>query len=85
MKHDRHQQFNNNNNFLWMKAVPLKVLIFARRLFLNQIPTRDKLHERSVLLVSEQGCVANCGTNEDKEHLFFTCSFFSGLWNLIAG
>jgi len=46
LEHDRHQQLNNNN-FLWLKVVPLKVLIFAWRLFLDRIPTRDK----SLLLV----------------------------------
>jgi hypothetical protein len=49
--------------------VPLKVLIFAWRLFLNRIPTRDKIFQRRVLLISEQGCVANCGSNEDSTYL----------------
>jgi len=84
MEIDRHQQHNNNYRFLWLKSVPLKVLIFAWRLFLNRIPTRDKLFHRKVLLVSEQGCIANCGINEDIEHLFLTCGFFGGVWNIIA-
>jgi hypothetical protein len=88
-EHDRYQQ-HNNNNFLWLKAVPLKVLIFAWRLFLNRIPTIDKIFQRRVLIrrvliISEQGCVANCGSNEDREHLFIMCSFFGYLWKLIAG
>jgi len=82
--YDRHHQ-HNNNNFLWLKAVPLKVLIFTWRLFLDQIPTRDKLFQRRVLLISDQGCVANCGFNEDMEHLFFKCIFFGDLWKLVAG
>jgi len=81
---DTHQQHNNNYRFLWLKAVPLKVLIFAWRLFLNRIPTRDKPFQCRVLLVSEQGCIANCGYNEDREHLFLTCGFFGGVWNIIA-
>ena len=48
MEFDRHQQHNNNYRFLWLKGVPLKVLIFAWRLFLNLIPTRDKLFQRRV-------------------------------------
>jgi len=52
---DRHQQHNNNYRFWWLKAVPLKVLIFAWRLFLNRIPTSDKLFQRRVLLASDQG------------------------------
>jgi hypothetical protein len=87
LEHDRHQQLNNNNNnnFLWLKAVPLKVLIFAWRLFLDRIPTRDKLFQRRVILISDQGCVGNCGSNEVREHLFITCSFFGDLWKLVAG
>jgi len=81
---DSNQQPNGNFRFLWLKAVPLKVLIFAWRLFLNRIPTRDKLFQRKVLLVSEHGCIANCGINEDIEHLFLTCCFFGGVWNIVA-
>jgi hypothetical protein len=78
------QHQHNNYRFLWLKAVPLKVLIFACRLFLNRIPTRDKLFHRKVSLVSEQGCIANCGFNEDRDHLFLTCGFFDGVWHIIA-
>ena len=65
--------------------MPLRVLIFVWRLFLNRIPTRDKLFQRYVLLIFAQGCVANCDSNEDRDHLFITCGFFGGLWQLIAG
>jgi hypothetical protein len=66
------------------ETTPLKVLIFAWRLFLNRIPDRDKLFHWKVLLVFEQCCIANCGLNEDREHLFLTCGFFGGVWNIIA-
>jgi len=62
---------------MWLKAVPLKVSIFVWRLFLNRIPTRDKLFQRRVLAESDQSCVANCGLNEDINHLFLNCGF---LW-----
>lgn len=75
----------HNNQFLWLQEVPLKVSIFAWRLFLNRVPTRDKLLQRRALTIDEQGCVANCGSNEDKDHLFINCVFFGGLWPLIAG
>jgi len=63
----RHHHFNK---FLWLKAVSLKVSIFAWRLFLNWVPTRDNLVHRRVLLASDQSCVANCGYNEDDDHFF---------------
>jgi len=34
--------------------------------------------------VSEQGCIANCGFNEDIKHLFLTCGFFGGVWHIIS-
>jgi len=43
--------------------------------------TGDKLFQRRVLLVLEQSCVANCGLNEDKDHLFLNCGFF---WRYLA-
>jgi len=61
------------------------VLIFVWRLFLNRIPTRDKHFQRRVLLISEQGCVANCGSNEDRDHLFQNCGSFGVLWQYIVG
>lgn len=61
------------------------MLIFAWRLFLNRIPTKDKLFQQYVLLISEQGCVSNWDSNEDRDHLFITCGFFGGLGQLIAG
>ena len=79
MEVDGQHQHHNNYRFLWLKAVPLKVLIFAWRLFLNWILTRDKLFHRKVLLVSEQGCIVNYGFNEDRDHLFLTCGFFGGV------
>jgi len=74
----------NNNKFLWLKAVPLKVSIFVWRLFLNRIPARDNLVQRHVILVSDHNCVANCGLNEDREHLFLNCGFFGGIWHCIV-
>jgi len=78
---DIRQEQINNNNFIWLKAVPLKVSIFAWCLFLNRLPTRDKLFQRRVLADSDQRCHANCGLNEDKDHLFLNCGFF---WRYLA-
>jgi len=38
----------NDIQFLWLKAVPLKVSIFAWGLFLNRVPTKDKLVQMRV-------------------------------------
>ena len=80
---DNSQVHSNNNKFMWLKAVPLKVSTFVWRLFLNRIPTRDKLAQMHVILASDQNCVANCGLNEDRDHLFLNCGFFGGIWQCI--
>jgi len=30
----------------------------------------------------EQGCSANCGLIEDRDHLFFQCDFYRKIWQL---
>lgn len=79
---DHNQHYNK---FMWLKAVPLKVLIFDWRLFLNRFSTRDNLFHRCVLLVSKQSCVANYGSNEDIDHLFLNSGVFGVLLQLVAG
>jgi hypothetical protein len=34
---------------LWHNDVPLKVVLFAWRLFCDHLPTKDNLHRRNVL------------------------------------
>nr|ABD28588.1 hypothetical protein MtrDRAFT_AC149032g6v2 [Medicago truncatula] len=55
------------------------------RLFRNRLPTRDKLFQRRVLAESDQSCSANCGLNEDEDHLFLNCVFFEGIWQAYCG
>ena len=62
--------------------VPLKVSIFAWRLGLNHLPSKDNLFKRRVLTEVEQGCSANCGLTEDRDHLFFQCDFYCKIWQL---
>jgi len=37
-----------------------------------------------VLADNDQGCIANCGFNEDRDHLFINCPVFGGLWPQIT-
>ena len=43
---------------LWHKDVPLKVVLFAWRLFQDRLPTKDNLHRRGVLDRDSMLCVA---------------------------
>jgi len=58
-----------------IKVVPLKTFIFAWRLILNHVPTKNNLVQRRILALNDQNCSANCGMNEDKDHLFVKCDF----------
>jgi hypothetical protein len=33
----------------------------------------------------EQGCLANYGSNKDRDHLFVKCNFYGRIWQLIGG
>ena len=63
------------DHLLWLKAVPLKVNIFAWRLFLNRLATKDNLCRRRVLKASQNSYSALCGGMEDMDHLFFKCDY----------
>jgi hypothetical protein len=63
-------------------VAPLKVSIFAWRLGLNRLPTKDNLFKRRVLMEVEQGCSANCGLIEDRDQIFFQCDFYGKIWRL---
>jgi len=68
-------------NMFWQKNIPLKVVVFAWRLFQNQLPTKDNLFRRNV--IDNNLCVSGCGSMETANHLFLHCSFFGSVWNCI--
>ncbi|GJV94416.1 RNA-directed DNA polymerase, eukaryota [Tanacetum coccineum] len=56
----------------WIKCVPIKVNIFAWKVFLDWLPTRSNLSRRGVVIAS-LSCL-NCNVeSEDTAHLFFSC------------
>lgn len=68
---------------LWHKNVPLKVVIFAWRLFRDRLPTKDNLFRRHVITFDAQNCAGECGEMETSSHLFLHCDFFRSVWTLI--
>ena len=68
---------------LWHKNVPLKVVIFAWRLFRDRLPTKDNLSRRHVIDTDAQPCIGDCGEMETSSHLFLHCDFFGYVWNFI--
>jgi len=68
---------------LWLKEVPLKVVLFAWRLLRDRLPTKDNLYRRNVVGVDDQLCVGGCGEVETSSHLFLHCNVFGSVWNHI--
>jgi len=68
---------------LWHKDVPLKVVLFAWRLFRDRLPTKDNLHRRGVLDQASMLCVLGCGLTETSNHLFLHCNIFGSIWHFI--
>jgi len=60
---------------LWHKDVPLKVVLFAWRMFRDRLPTKNNLHRRM--------CVSGCGSTETSNHLFLHCNIFGSIWHFI--
>ena len=55
---------------IWNMDVPLKVVLFAWRLFCDRLPTKDNLLRRGVIPNDSRMCVARCGSEETSNHLF---------------
>ncbi|XP_024626821.1 uncharacterized protein [Medicago truncatula] len=72
------------DQFLWLKAVPLKVNIFVWRLFQNRLATKDNLRKRNVLEATNVFCGALCGKEEERDHLFFQCDYYGRLWLMLS-
>ena len=68
---------------IWHKDVPLKVVIFAWRLFRDRLPTKDNLLRRGVIPHDSRTYVAGCDCVESSSHLFLHCTTFGSVWHLI--
>ena len=68
---------------LWHKDVPLKVVLFAWRLFRDRLLTKDNLYRRHVIAIDAQSCIAGCGEVETSSHILLHCKLFGSVWNHI--
>jgi len=67
---------------VWHRHIPLKVSIFAWRLFQNRIPTKDNLQRRGILHSTDITCAAvGCDSTETTTHLFLQCDKSRELWS----
>jgi len=70
-------------DLIWRKEVPLKVSVFAWRLFWNRLPTKVNLFQRGIIPHETQLCVGGCGLQETENHMFLTCPLFGQIWHLV--
>ena len=63
--------------------MPLKVVLFAWRLFRDRLPTKDNLLRRGVINHASQTCVAGCDLVESSSHLFLHCNILGSVWHSI--
>nr|GEU65261.1 RNA-directed DNA polymerase, eukaryota [Tanacetum cinerariifolium] len=57
----------------WVKSIPIKVNVFAWKLFLDRLPTRSNLARRNINVPSLECLLCN-NVPESSSHLFFGCS-----------
>ncbi|GJS55968.1 RNA-directed DNA polymerase, eukaryota [Tanacetum coccineum] len=67
----------------WVKYVPIKINVFAWKVFLDRLPTRSNLQHRGVL-VSDLLCPLCSSAQEDSSHLFFSCRFTTDIVMLVC-
>jgi len=63
------------SEIMWHRDVPLKVYLFAWRLFINRLPKKDNLFRRGIIPSNSQ--LSICGSHESANHLLLTCNIFS--------
>ncbi|GJY49265.1 RNA-directed DNA polymerase, eukaryota [Tanacetum coccineum] len=67
----------------WVKYVPIKINVFAWKVFLDLLPTRSNLQHRGVL-VSDLLCPLCSSAQEDSSHLFFSCRLATDIVRLVC-
>jgi len=68
---------------LWNKHVPLKVVLFAWRLFYDRLPTKNNLIRRGVITYKARLCTAGCGSDETSDHVFLHGNIYGTIWHNI--
>ncbi|GKA84830.1 RNA-directed DNA polymerase, eukaryota, partial [Tanacetum coccineum] len=80
---DKHLLVTSSSSTRWSKFLPIKLNVFAWRMFLDKLPTRINLSNRGL----DVPCVLcpNCGNAvESQNHLFFGFSMALDLFRLLG-
>jgi len=68
---------------IWHKNIPLKIVLFAWRLFRDRLPAKDSLFCRHVIATDSRTCVSRCGSLKNSSHLLLHCNTFGSVWHFI--
>jgi hypothetical protein len=71
---------------IWRNDVPSKCVVFGWRLLLQRLSTRDALHHRGILHISQDlSCTFCHNMVEDCTYLFFLCPFSKdkNVWEVV--
>ncbi|XP_058784329.1 uncharacterized protein LOC131659110 [Vicia villosa] len=69
---------------MWQLPVPLKFKIFAWRLLISRLPSKDLLLRRGVAMNATNDCCEFCRIQpENLNHLFFACNVSKLMWRQI--
>lgn len=68
---------------LWLCHAPRRVQAIVWRLLKERMPSKDNLSRRGSLHQQDDLTCKLCGEDDETQsHLFFECSFATGIWNL---
>ncbi|GJV76921.1 RNA-directed DNA polymerase, eukaryota [Tanacetum coccineum] len=67
----------------WVKFIPIKINVFAWRVYLDRLPTRLNLNRRNIQVL-DQSCPVCKDAAEEVSHLFFSCPLAVDVHRLIC-
>ncbi|GJT53252.1 retrovirus-related pol polyprotein from transposon TNT 1-94 [Tanacetum coccineum] len=80
---DKHLLIISPSPTRWSKLIPIKLNIFAWRMFLDKLPTRVNLSNKGIDIPCVLCLV--CGSDvESRNHIFYGCSLASDLFKLMG-
>ncbi|XP_058784217.1 uncharacterized protein LOC131658988 [Vicia villosa] len=75
---------NKRLSIIWKMTIPLKIKIFAWRLFISRLPLKDMLVRRGMAAnIIDLNCPFCDGQEETLTHLFFLCQASKNVWEKV--
>ena len=81
MQGNSNEEVDNVFKMLWNIRVVPKSQLLGWRIFLDKLPTKDKLSDRGIQL-QHNLCELCLASEESEKHLFFSCRVTQKVWNM---